>query len=434
MAAIEGALLLLASAWPLLRMLDWHRRRMVATIYVALAVGAITAMLLSGAGRWPLAPALLLLLIWEVQASSVMVGDIPAPASTRLPTVAYGAVLILLALPASLLPILLLPRVPPIEGSGPYLVGTRTLRLVDSISAVPDEVPPQVHVRLWYPGEPAPDLRPLERPAGLDSLERALAGDLLGRPWGLAVRGVTRAAVHAFAPMRLLTKQREFPVVVLSHPPGNPLLLRRLAVNLASHGFMVVEPLGDEAVPVHPSDAPEVGGAPKGEPIGRRGDALLAGLRAVASVGSGDPLAGRLAVDQVGWVGLGSGVEAGRALAATGEVVALVAIASGEDPPPRIDGPAELRLEQVGAPAAAGGGTIRTAMLGAMPLDFTDLARWSPLLLRWSGRGGFVAAARMEAWIQAWSVTFLGVHLGTLPFDSLRALPPRFPGTAVSFP
>ena len=212
------------------------------------------------------------------------------------------------------------------------------------------------------------------------------------------------------------------------------MLLQRLAVSLASHGYVVVEPQGNEALPILRFDAGSVGIAAQRDDLVQEGRSLLAGLRAVAAVGSGDPLAGRLVVDQVGWVGLGAWVEAGRALAATGDVVALVAIAAEADLPATIDGPAELRLERVGAPTAAGGTTIRTAMPGARSLDFTDLGRWSPLILRWAGRGGFVAAARMEAWIQGWSVAFLGVHLEGVPLDSLRALPSRFPGTTVSFP
>jgi predicted dienelactone hydrolase len=357
-----------------------------------------------------------------------MVGDTPPPRTSRRPQAAYGAILVLVAVPAALLPLLVLPRVPPIVGTGPYLVGVRDLSLTASTGSRP------IPVRLWFPGEPEADLRPLPESDSLGSFEVALARELIGQPWGHAVRGVTRATVHASTPMRLLSSRREFPVVVLARPKGNLLLMRRLAVALASHGFVVVDPgARDPSIATLPWAMHDPTGAEHDSAL-QEAQALIEALRAIADVESGDPLAGRLLVDRVGWVGVGPSVAAGRSLAAAGPVAALVSIGAEAAGLSSLDAPPELRLEQVGAPTTAGGEMIRTAMPGSLPLDFTDLARWSPLLLRQAGRGGFIPAARMESWMQGWAATFFGVHLTGLPADSLRALSSRFPGTTVSLP
>ncbi len=433
MGVTEIALAVLACLWPLLRMAGWHRIRTIATAYVILAVVVLTLMLLVGAGRWPLAPAILLVLLWEVQASAVMVGDIPPPGDSRWPLVIYGMALVVLAVPAGLLALVVLPRVPPIVGTGPFMVGVRDVVIADSTGA--DSLAGrQVPVRLWFPGEPESDLRPLGPPDSVEVLEAALAEQLFGRPWGRVVRGVTRARVGASTPMRLSSSRRDFPVVILARPDGNPILFRRLAVHLASHGFLVAEPVGQERGLGSLPWAADASGAPGGPADVGAAESLVAGLRALGTPGSGDRLAGRLQLEQFGWVGVGPAVRTGRQLAAVGTVAALVAIGAAGPSSGELDAPPELLLEELGAPTIAGGATIRTAMPGAQPIDFTDLAWWSPFLLRRAGSGGFVPAARMEAWIQGWTTAFLGVHLAAVPGDSLRALASRFPGTTVSLP
>ena len=435
MRLVEAIPVLLAILWPLFRMVGWHRNRDVATVFVIAAGLAITLVLLAGAARWPLAPIIVLLIAWEIQAVGIMVGDMPQPSTSRTPQVVYGVLLLVLVLPSAVLPLLLLPQVPPIAGSGPYQVGTRMLAVRDTGGVNADSPRDEVTARIWFPGEPQADQRAVGASPTEVAIEPALASALFGRPWGWTVRGVSRTPIRAFTPMRLLTKQREFPVVLVSHlEAGNPLPLRRVAVALASHGFVVVEPVlsgsFEASAIMEPGQHRAVPPATASEETWR----VLEAIRSLAATGSGDPLAGRLRTDQVGWVGLGSAEAVGRALADSGAVVALVSLDPAEGSVPLLDGIPELRLERVGRPAAAGSRQMRTAMAGTMPIDFTDLGRWSPILLRQSGRGGWVPAARMEAWIQGWTLAFLGVHLTGLPTDSLRALSSRFPGTTISLP
>lgn len=416
---LEAALMVLATLWPVSRLAGWHRHRVVASIYVLVTVTAIALLLIAGAVRWALAPIVALLVVWEIQATGVMIGDLPPPATSRLPQLIFVVLLVGVVLPAILLPLVVLPRVVPIEGSGPHQVGIRDLVLEDTTDGAPAGVQRSRPIRVWLPGEPEADLQRAGLAPEVVALEPFLADSLLGRRWGWTVRGVTRAALVAQAPMRLLTKQRDFPVVIVSLPePWSPVLLRRLAVELASHGFVVAE-----AVPPVPGSTPAM-------------DAwwTWTQLRALAQVGSGDPYAGRLRTDQVGWVGIGATTGAGRILADSGTAAALVTLDPTDDSGAVLGGTPELRLEREGAPTAGGSRRIRTAMPGAMAIDFTDLARWSPWLLRQSGRGGWIAAARMEEWIQGWAAAFLGVHLVGLPADTLRALSSRFPGTTVSLP
>lgn len=425
MPVIEMAMVALAIAWPLLRLRGWHRHRVVAVVFVVAAIAAIALGLMTSALRWPLAPAVVLLLLWEIQATAIVVGDVPASPPTRVHQAVYAG-FALLCVPVGFLPLVALPAATAIDGSGPHLVGTRLLALSGFADTASTGGSDTLRVRAWYPGEPEADLRPIRGGEDLRALEPALALHLAGRPWGWLVRSVTRPPVVASEPMRLLTRQREYPVVLVATPARwQSLLLRRLTVELASRGFVVVEvpaPASDRSGPAEPStDLPRLW-------------RVIGGLRELAATSSGDGLAGRIRTSQVGWLELHGNGSAGRMLADSGAAVALVALDPLDDSRAELGGIPELRLEREGAPTAGGSARIRTAMPGALPIDFTDLARWSPWWLRRTGLGGWIAAARMEAWIEGWTTTFLGVHLAGLPTDSLEAQSSRHPGTMVSLP
>ncbi len=445
MPILEAALGGLLLAWPVLKLAGWHRSRLVAAGFVMAALLTLAGLLAGDAMRRPLVPLLAMLAWWEVQAVNVMVGDIPAPgialaARVRrflLPAVVAAALVLWSAvvLPAS--------RISP--SSGRFPVGVVDTAWTDSTRGLPDGGVRIIPVRLWYPGEREPGLERAGRHRAPAALELDLAPRLgIGRrPW--AVRGLTRSAPTAFRQMRLSTSQRTYPVVVLSHGHGgSPALLAGLAAELASAGYVVVAPehpgggLGvvlPDGRHLSPPADPDTGGSGGDWRDAWIGDGrvVLSGIAGLTGSGSSGRFTGRLELDRVAWVGQGRGAEAGAALAESGPFRALVEL----DPIGPVQGGGLPRLRIVRGDAAADQSdtpppVVSVRVPGAREADFTDLARWSPFLLRRAGLGGAVDAAGMESLVRRWTVAFLAVHLGDEDPRELPRLAGQFPWAAVS--
>jgi len=447
MPLIEGILGVLLLAWPLLQLAGWHRSRLVAAAFVMAALLTLGGLLAGDAMRRPLLPLLAVLAWWEVQAVNVMVGDIPAPGAALAArarrflqqSVLVGALLFWSAV--------VVPAFRSAPSSGRFPVGVVDFWWSDSSRTLPGGGPRVIPVRVWYPGEREPGPQQEGRHRAPAALEADLAPRLgVGRrPW--VVRGLTRTAPAAFRQMRLSTSQRVYPVVVLSHDHGgSPALLAGLAAELASIGLVVVAPEhpggglgvvlpdGRHLPPPSPAD-PEVAARDWRDTWVGDGRALLAGINDLVRADPGGRFTGRLLLDRIAWVGQGLGAEAGAVLAGSGLVHVLV----GLDLPPqamkdRIGVP-QMRI--IRATAGLGSGTSApevptVAVPGAREADFTDLVRWSPILLRRAGVGGAVDAAGMEALVRRWTVAFLSVHLlGGDPGD-LSRLAGQFPWAQVS--
>lgn len=384
MHPLDLAFVILLLAWPLSRALGWHREKAFATGYALLIVVGLPVYLALDLMRLPMLPALLLLIRWEVQAVSVMVGDVPAPAlgarARLLPFVsALG-----LTVPVLAVPFWLLPRAPGFVPSGPHQVGVTDLYLADSSRAGPGGSPWMLPLRLWYPAEPDPRPRRAARHRALTAFESDLAARLPGArgPW--VVRGLTRSALPLIAEPRLSTRQRQWPVVVLSHGvPGSPALLATLATALASQGFVVATPEhpGASLGTVLPDEAyipPRVSGwdiewdAAWLAQYAADGRLVREGLRALAAADSGGRFTGRLAVDSLAWVG--------PAVAAT-------------------------------AAACEGSAATCVAWEDGRSADLTDLVWWSPPLLRWAGLGGAVPPRQAQARVHGAVMEFLQAWL-----------------------
>lgn len=445
---LDLALFLLLIAWPLARLLGWHRSRLFAMGFSLAVVLWLALSLTLDLPRWPLVPALLLAIAWEIQAVSIMVGDVPLPARTRLARFAPATLGLLFVLPAVALPAWLLPRAPAFVPGGSFLVGVSDVTWADSTRREPDSQPHLVPVRLWFPAEPAPKPRRARRHRAMTAFESDLAVLLPGQrgPW--IVRGLTRAPIPIFADMRLATRQRSYPVVILSHGvPGSPALLATLASELASRGYVVASPehLGASLGSVLPDGRYVPARVASLEPgstdpawatlAAADGRAVLAGLEMLAG---GDPagrFTGRLQLDEVGWVGQGSGAQAGALLAGEGLISALVALDPIGDVSLGEQETAVLVIgrDGTGPRSGAGDAVFEVAIPGAGLADFSDLAWWSPPLLRRAGWGGTVPPRDAQAAIHRLTVAFLGARMRNEPAN-LRGLVDSLSGVRLAGP
>jgi len=439
-------LYLLVILWPLAGVLRLQRQPLFASAYSIAALIGVGLILILGLARLPLLPALVLLAFWEIRAVRIMVGDLP-PEPSRARRRLAGMLVLPLLVVAIGIPTWLLPRVSPSTPTGPFPVGVVDLVESDPTSGSEAGQSRTLPIRVWYPGELEVNLSPAIRHRAPRELERDLAAALPGgvRPWML--RGLTRARVEAWQEPRLSTRQRRYPVVILSHGlPGTPALLVRLAAELASQGVVVVVPehvggslgtvLADGQHPPPPTIGLGQGAADSAlwlEGWAADGRRVLAAIRRWTAADSGGMFLGRLEVDRLGWVGQGIGGLTGEQLAGERSVSAVVMLDASPRGAGRLAGVPILavRGDRVQGEAACEPGPLCVVVPGAGPADFTDLARWSPVLLRRGGLGGDVSAGRMAALLQEWTVGFLGHHLLGKPVDVLTGLPARFPEARV---
>lgn len=438
MHPLDLALTALLLLWPALKLTPWHRSRLVALAFALAVVLWLPSYLALDLPRWPILPAVLLLIAWEMQAVGIMVGDAPALRSipARLMTGALDLALVTLALlPATLV----LPRSPAFAPGGPFLVGVVDMTWADTSRTHPDASPFVFPVRLWFPAEPAPDPRRAQRHRALEAFEHDLAERLPGGrgPW--IVRGLTQAPLPIYADMRLSTRQRDYPVVILSHGSlGSPALLATLATELASHGFVVATPeyLGASLGSVLPDGryVPAAASSFLAESPAHAaqatadGRATIAGLRALTARDSAGRFIGRLRVDSIAWVGQGSGALAGAALAEEGLVIGIVALDPPEGSTFTCGGrPAVTIARTSSVMPGCDANRLEVIAPGAGPADFTDLAWWSPVLLRRAELGGAVSAREMQQAIHQLTTSALRAWMRHEPAD-LRGLVESLPG------
>lgn len=382
MHRLDVAFLALVAAWPLARAFDLHRHRVLAMGFALLVVIGLPVYLALDLMRWPMVPALALLVWWETEAVNIMIGA-ASPTTRRigdrLPSLGLAAMLFL---PAAWIPTVLLPRAPAFQPSGPFLVGVDDRSWPDPVTTAAGAPGRPVPVRLWFPAEPAPKPYRTQRHRDSDQFERDLARLLPGPDLRWVVRGLTRAPLPLALDMRLSTRQRAYPVVILSHGyPGSPALHATLAAELASQGFVVASPehatgalglrLPDGA---HlPTSARAFGDAAPGTWATQvRADlhATLLLLESLNTAGVGGRYAGRLRLDEVAMIA--EGASGGVTLDSIGPVALTVTLGDGT-----------LTISE-------GSGTERLAVEGARAADLTDLVWWSPRLLRRAGLGGLV--------------------------------------------
>jgi hypothetical protein len=441
MHPLDLVFFLLLIAWPLARVLDWHRSRLFAMGFVLLVVLGLPIYLALSLLRWPVVPALVMLIAWEVQAVSVMVGDEPPPPGTRRARYLPFAVALALVALVAALPGWLLPRTPLFVPSGSFLAGVVDVTWADSSRTDAGGAPYLFPVRLWFPAEPAPKPRRTMRHRAMQAFESDLAMRLPGQrgPW--VVRGLTRAPIRLHADMRLATRQRDYPVVILSHGvPGSPALLATLATELASHGYVVASPehLGASLGSVLPGDqyVPPLqdafdDAAPESWPAQVRADVqatqrLLQSFHALDSAGR---FTGRLRVQEVAWIAEGVSARAGPARDETPQSGMVVALLAGEllSLDAGIALPSLVMTGAVGGHSPADSATTAVEIPGALVADFSDLGWWSPPLLRRAGLGGNLHPRVVQDVVHRLTVSFLGAwtrhepaNLGGL-VDSLPA-------------
>jgi hypothetical protein len=379
---LDVAFLALVAAWPLARAFGLHRHKQFAMGFALLVVLGLPVYLALDLMRWPMVPALALLVWWETEAVNFSVGATPPTARRLRDRLVPLGMAVVLVLPAAWVPSALLPRVPAFHPSGTFLIGVDDRTWPDSAALAAGVPGPVVPVRIWFPAEPAPRPSRARRHRDMDLFEQDLAGLLPGPGQRWVVRSLTRAPLPLALDMRLSTRQREFPVVLLSHGyPGSPALHATLATELASHGYVVASPehaagalglrLPDES---HlPATAGAFGvAAPAAWPAQVRADmhATLLLLESLNTAGTGGRYAGRLLLDEVALVaeGEGGGV--------VGDTVLPVALT--------------VSLGDGVITTTLGSGTTRAEVAEARTLDLTDLAWWSPRLLRRAGLGGHV--------------------------------------------
>ena len=200
----------------------------------ALAVVGLSTVLLSGLlgqVRWQMAPAYLLFGILSL----LLLRPAHSHIAVRSLGVSFGIVLLAISVTASLgLPILTLPA-----PSGPHVVGSTSLSLIDetrdnSFFDAPNEKR-ELYVQIWYPGAIATD-QPTPRVRTM--WEELYRGDRdRFTMFSSYLRGTK---THSYADIPLSAAQASYPVIIFSHAMGsfaeqNTLLME----HLASHGYVV---------------------------------------------------------------------------------------------------------------------------------------------------------------------------------------------------
>jgi len=207
-----------------------ERKYLLALFATGLSALVLSAVL--GQLRWQMAPAGLVFAI----SSLLLMRRAYSHAVVRSVGVFLGAVFLAISVTLSLgLPVLTLPA-----PDGPYVVGSRSLSLVDesrdnSFFGAPAERR-DLYVQIWYPGaivtgEREPRVRTL--------WEELYRGDLdLFTVFTRYLRGVK---THSYEDIPLSSAQPSYPVIAFSHAivsfaEQNTLLME----HLASHGYVVV--------------------------------------------------------------------------------------------------------------------------------------------------------------------------------------------------
>ena len=140
----------------------------------------------------------------------------------------------------------------------------------------------------------------------------------------------------------------------------------------------------------------------------------------------------RLRVDSIVFVGQGSSALAGAALAEEGLVTGLVMLDPPEGSSATCGGRPLLTIARIsGTMSGCEADRIEVIAPGAGPADFTDLAWWSPVLLRRAGLGGTVNAGEMQQAVHRLTATALRAWMHHEPAD-LRGLAESLPGVRLA--
>ena len=201
----------------------------------ALAVVGLSTVLLSGLlgqVRWQMAPAYLLFGILSL----LLLRPAHSHIAVRSLGLTFGIVLLAISVTASLgLPILRLPA-----PSGPHVVGSTSLSLIDetrdnSFFGVPNEKR-ELYVQIWYPGavaagQPTPRVRTLWEELYRGGRDRFTV-------FSSYLRGVE---THSYEDIPFSPVQPDYPVIIFSHAMGSfPEQSTLLMEHLASHGYVVI--------------------------------------------------------------------------------------------------------------------------------------------------------------------------------------------------
>jgi predicted dienelactone hydrolase len=201
----------------------------------ALAIAGISTVVLGvslGQARWQMVPAYFLFVVL----SALLLKRSASHVAVRSLGIALGILLLAMSAAASLgLPILTLPA-----PSGPHVVGSTSLSLIDetrdnSFFSEADR-PRELYVQIWYPGVLAAD-QPTPRVRTL--WEELYRGDQDSfTVFSSYLRGIK---THSYEDIPLSREQAYYPTVIFSHAmvsfaEQNTLLME----HLASHGYIVV--------------------------------------------------------------------------------------------------------------------------------------------------------------------------------------------------
>jgi dienelactone hydrolase len=435
-------------------------RRSGRTGAVALVVAAGTLSLaglhvaVEGA-RWQLAPLYLAAAATSVAAAVAVARSSQPPRTGRKRWWAIAALAVAGGLVGWVLPVPSLPAPP-----GDLPVGTTVVALTDTDRPAgygPDPTGPrQLVAQLWYPADPDAPVEPAPWvPAGR-AFGRAAASWLELPSFALDhVRLVSSHATHDAAP----ADDASFPVVVYAHGWGGFRAVQAdLAQALASRGYVVAAldhthasvatqlPDG-EVVPIDPAALPS--GAPPDvydaaatrlvETFAADLDFLLDRLEA----GAVPSLAGRLALERVGFVGHSTGGGAAvarcadepRCAAVVGydpwvEPVADAAIGDGLEVPllslrsqEWVGNDNDARLRRLHAASSGVSGLLSIA--GTTHRDVTVLPQLTPLS-GVVGLSGDTPTARTHRIVTAWTTRFLDAHLRGRRLRDPLITPPAF--------
>lgn len=191
--------------------------------------------------RWQMAPAYVVAACLFVVSLKLLFRPTPPRSSLRpvgLLADLFGLMLLGCAnLLSILLPVFKFP-----QPTGPFRVGTVSMRLVDNSRHETLSTKPQSYrelmVQIWYPAEPAPETKPDRYLSNLDCPE---AAELKQKIYGMLLRQLDLVRTRSFRDAPLYAANSTYPVLIFSPAWSGARNQNTFQVEeLASHGFVVV--------------------------------------------------------------------------------------------------------------------------------------------------------------------------------------------------
>ncbi len=435
--------------------------------------------------RWQLFPAYAFLLVASLFAA-LSLGAATGLRVARWRKVTARVLLLLATLIVVTIPTMLFPRITYQRPTGPFAVGVRSEYWVDSSRAELFTPEPndfrRLLVEIWYPADPGKDARRVRSHPHPDALAAGLVAWAPVKFPAFLFRSMGSGLTWAWADQPMSGAERSFPLLVFSHGFGGTRVQNGFEMaELASHGYIIasVEHTWNATGTVFPDGS--VAGMDRASAAVLSSDSnsvrivnvwaadgrfVVDRMFALDRADSRQMLSGRIDTTRVGYFGHSfGGATAAQVMSLDPRVLAGInmdgylagtawingldrAFLQFRSDSLDVERLPEEQLKAAGTSreqlrtlildwdtrtaAVVRGGGMQVHLRGTGHMNYSDMALWSPMLMRMSMQAGPIAPRRAHAVISEITLAWFDRHLKGKAAPILDDLESRFPEAEVT--